>query len=185
MIPLPSVPKEGHMSLISLASVRALQEDAVAEGKARPGRIPDATDAQQRIVGQLVAFIPAEPVTLFIAVLAAVGPESDSWVRWTLLGVVAVLAPLWIEIHYLERARSRRARRKVPLFEMVAGVIAFTAWSTSVPGSPWSDIGNFTARWGLLVALVAAGALLTVSELREALLKGRPRRVAPQSAGTG
>jgi hypothetical protein len=164
------------MSLISLASVRALQEDAVAQGRARPGRIPDAADSQQRIVGQLVAYIPAEPVALFIAVLAAVGPESDSWVRWTLLGVVAVLAPLWVEIHYLQRARSRRARRKLPLFEMVAGVVAFAAWSTSVPDSPWSDIGGFTTRWGLLVALLAAGALVTISELREALLRGRPRR---------
>jgi hypothetical protein len=55
-------------------------------------------------------------------------------------------------------------------------VVAFTAWSTSLPGSPWSDIGGFTARWGLLVALLAAGGLLTISELREALLRGRPRR---------
>jgi hypothetical protein len=164
------------MSLISLASVRALQEDAVAEGRARPGRIPDAADAQERIIGQLVAFIPAEPVALFIAVLAAVGAESSAWVRWTLLGVVAVLAPLWVEIHYLQKARSRRARKKVPLFEMAAGLVAFVAWSTSVPNSPWSEVGNFTPRWGLLVALVTAGGLLTVSELREALLRGRPRR---------
>jgi hypothetical protein len=180
MIALPSVPKEGHMSLISLASVRALQEDAVAAGRARPGRIPDAADAQQRIIGQLVAFIPAEPVALFVAVLAAVGVESASWMRWSLFGVVAVLAPLWVEIHYLQRARSRRARKKVPLFEMVAGVLAFVAWSTSVPGSPWSDVGNFTPRWGLLVALLTAGGLLTVSELREALLRGHVRRMSPR-----
>jgi cation transport ATPase len=164
------------MSLISLASVRALQEDAVAAGRARPGRIPDAADAQERIIGQLVAFIPAEPVALFIAVLAAVGAESSAWVRWTLLGVVVVLAALWVEIHYLQKARSRRARKKVPLFEMAAGLVAFVAWSTSVPNSPWSEVGNFTPRWGLLVALVTAGGLLTVSELREALLRGRPRR---------
>jgi len=167
------------MSLISLASVRALQEDAVAEGLARPGRIPDAADAQERIIGQLVAFIPAEPVALFIAVLAAVGTESSAWLRWTLLGVVAGLAPLWVEIHYLQKARSRRARKKVPLFEMVAGVAAFAAWSTTVPNSPWNEVGNFTPRWGLLVALVTAGGLLTVSELREALLRGRPRRARP------
>ena len=168
------------MSLISLASVRALQEDAVAEGRARPGRIPDAADAQERIIGQLVAFIPAEPVALFIAVLAAVGAESSAWVRWTLLGVVAVLAPLWVEIHYLQKARSRRARKKVPLFEMAAGVVAFVAWSTSVPNSPWSEVGNFTPRWGLLVALVTAGGLLTASELREALLKGHARGMSPR-----
>jgi hypothetical protein len=176
IIALPSV-EGGHMSLISLASVRALQEDAVAEGKARPGRIPDAADAQERIIGQLVAFIPAEPVTLFIAVLAAVGPDARLWVRWTLLGIVAALAPLWVEIHYLQKVRTRRARRKLPLFEIVAGVVAFAAWSTTVPDSPWSDVGGFTARWGLLVALLTAGGLLTVSELREALLHGRPRRV--------
>jgi hypothetical protein len=164
------------MSLISLASVRALQEDAVAEGRRRPGRIPGAAGAQERIVGQLVAFIPAEPVTLFIAVLAAVGTESAFWVRWIVFGVVVALAPLWVEIHYLQKARSRKARRKLPLFEMCAGVVAFVAWSTSVPYSPWEQIGGFTTRWGLLIALVTAGALLTVSELREAILKGRPRR---------
>jgi len=59
---------------------------------------------------------------------------------------------------------------------MCAGVVAFVAWLTSVPYSPWEQIGGFTTRWGLLIALVTAGALLTVSELREAILKGRPRR---------
>lgn len=162
------------MSLISLASVRALQEDAVAEGRARPSRVPGAADAQERIVGSLVAFIPAEPVTLFIAVLAAVGGDARSWVRWTLLGVVAALAPLWSEIHYLQKARSRKARRKLPVFEIGAGLLAFLAWSTTIPGSPWTDIGGFTTRWGLLVALLTAGALLTVSELKEALARGRP-----------
>src|SRR3954467_14619174 len=127
MMALPLVEKEGHMSLISLASVRALQEDAAVEGRTRPGRIPGAADAQERIVGQLVAFIPAEPVTLFIAVLAAVGTDSAYWVRWIVFGVVVVLAPLWVEIHYLQKARSRKARRKLPLFEMSAGVVAFVA----------------------------------------------------------
>jgi hypothetical protein len=168
------------MSLISLASVRALQEDALAEGKVRPGRIPGAVDAQERIVGQLVAFIPAEPVTLFIAALGAVGGESGGWVRWTLFGVVAALSPVWVEIHYLKKARSRRARRRLPLFEMTAGLVAFVAWSTSVPETPWTEIGGFTTRWGLLVALLVAAALLTISELREALARGRrPRRAQP------
>lgn len=166
------------MSLISLASIRALQEDAVAEGKARPGRIPGATDAQERIIGQLVAFIPAEPVTLFIAALGAVGLEGRSWVRWTLLGIVAVLIPVWVEIHYLKKARSRRARRRVPLFEMSAGLVAFLAWSTSVPETPWAGIGGFTPRWGLLIALLTSAGLLTVSELREELAKGKPKRAA-------
>jgi hypothetical protein len=175
MIALPSVEKEGPMSLISLASVRALQEDAVAEGKARPGRVPAAADAQERIVSSLVAFIPAEPVTVFIAVLAAVGAGADEWVRWTTLGAVAVLAPFWVEIHYLQKARSKKARRKVPVFEMAAGLLAFLAWSTTVPDAPWTEIGGFTTRWGLVIAIVTAAALLTASELREALARGKPR----------
>jgi hypothetical protein len=169
------------MSLISLASVRALQEDAVAEGKARPGRVPGAADAQERIVGQLVAFIPAEPVTLFVALLAAVGAGSAEWVRWLLLGVVAVLAPVWVEIHYLQKARTKKARKKVPIFEIVAGLVAFLAWSTTLPDSPWVALGSFTPRWGLVIALVTAGGLLTASELREALARGksRPGRAEP------
>jgi hypothetical protein len=167
------------MSLISLASVRALQEDAAAEGRARPSRIPGAVDAQERIVGSLIAFIPAESVALFIAALGAVGGESRGWVRWTLFGAIAAITPVWVEIHYLKKVRSRRARRRVPLFEMTAGLVAFVAWSTSVPATPWTEIGGFTTRWGLLVALLAAGGLLTVSELREALARARPHRAHP------
>ncbi len=107
------------MSLISLASVRALQEDAVAEGRARPSRIPGAADAQERIVGSLIAFSPAESVALFIAALAAVGGETHGWVRWTLFGVIAEITPLWVEIDYLKKVRSRRSRRRTPLFEDV------------------------------------------------------------------
>jgi hypothetical protein len=179
MIALPSVEKEGHMSLISLASVRALQEDAVADGDAPPSRVPGAADAQERIVSSLVAFIPAEPVTLFIALLAAVGVGSEAWVRWTLLGVVAVLAPVWVEIHYLQKAKSKKARKKVPVFEMCAGLVAFLAWSTTVPDSPWVAIGGFTTRWGLVIALAIAGALLAASELRNALARGGTRSARP------
>ena len=93
--------------------------------------------------------------------------------RWTLLGIVAVLAPIWVEIHYLQKARSRKARKKVPLFEMSAGLVAFLAWSASVPETPWTEIGGFTTRWGLVIALATAGALLTASELREALREGQ------------
>jgi len=63
---------------------------------------------------------------------------------------------------------------------MSAGLVAFVAWSTSVPGTPWTEIGGFTTRWGLLVALLAAAGLLTVSELREALARGRPTEPEPQ-----
>ena len=112
--------------------------------------------------------------------LAAVGDESRGWVRWTLFGAIAAITPLWVEIHYLKKVRSRRAREQVPLFEMAAGLIAFVGLVDSVPDSPWTEIGGFSTRWGLLVALVTAGGLLTVSELREALLRGRPRRARPR-----
>jgi hypothetical protein len=115
-------------------------------------------------------------VTLFIAALGAVGLDSSNWVRWTLLGAVSALIPLWVEIHYLKKARSKRARRRLPVFEMVAGLVAFLAWSTSVPETPWTGLGGFTPRWGLLIALLASAGLLTVSELREALATGKPKR---------
>lgn len=169
------------MSLISLASTRALQEDAEAEGLPRPGRIPSAADAQERVIGQLVAFIPAESVTFFIAALGTATLDARVWVRWLLFGVVCALTPFWVELHYLKKARTRRARRKVPVFEIVAGLIAFVAWSTTVPATPWSSLGGFTTRWGLIVAIGTAFVLVAASEVREALsrLQADARRPGP------
>jgi hypothetical protein len=93
-----------------------------------------------------------------------------------LLAGVAVVTRVRVEIHYLQKTRSRKARRKVPLFEMSAGLAAFAAWSTSVPDSPSTRVGGFTTRWGLVIALVTAGGLPTASELREALAGEEPRR---------
>ena len=167
------------MSLISLASVRALQEDAVAEGLARPGRIPDAADAQERIIGQLVAFIPAEPVALFIAVLAAVGrraaPGCAGRCSGSSPGSLRSGSRSTISRRRALAARASRCRCS----RWSRGWSRLRPGRPTVPNSPWNELGNFTPRWGLLVALVTAGGLLTVSELREALLRGRPRRARP------
>ena len=157
------------MSLISLASTRAAQEDAVAEGMARPARVPSAADAQERVIGQLVAFIPAESVTFFIAALGAATSDARVWVRWLLFGVICALTPMWVELHYIKKARTRKARRKVPLFEIAAGVVAFVAWSTTVPATPWTSVGGFTTRWGLIVAIGTAFVLVAADEIREAV----------------
>jgi hypothetical protein len=62
----------------------------------------------------------------FIAVLAAVGPESESWVRWTLLGSSPCSRRSGSGSIPGTGALPPRASEG-PLFEMVAGVIAFTA----------------------------------------------------------
>jgi hypothetical protein len=168
------------MSLVSLAAARAAREDSAAPalpptGLPRPRSIPTAAEAQMRVIRQLVGFVPVESITFFLAMLAAATSESQVWLRWVLFGVVCAFTPFWIEIHYLRRARTRAARRKLPLFELVAGLVAFVAWSTTVPASPWSSLGGFTTRWGLLAALVTAFGLAAVAELR-AVLAPRPRR---------
>jgi len=169
------------MSLVSLASARAAREDAASAGPVRlpsPRRPPTPGDAQAHLIRQLVGFVPVESITFFLATMAAATAEARLWLRWTLFGVVCVFTPFWVEVHYLKRARSRAARAKLPVFELVSGTVAFVAWSTTVPATPWSSVGCFTTRWGLLAALVTAFALAAAAELRDALAsrpRGRPR----------
>lgn len=163
------------MSIASLAATRARQENAVAEERPRPPRVPDAKNAQQRLLGELVQFIPAESLAAAVAVLGAATADSRVWVRAVLLGIVALLVPLWVEIHYLHRTTSSKARREVPLFEMFTSIVAYAAWTTAIPATPWSEISGFTTRWGVLASLVTAALLVPVSELHDELKK-RPHR---------
>ena len=68
------------------------------------------------------------------------------------------------------KPRSRKAPKAgAAVRDERRSLVAFLAWSASVPDKPWTEIGGFTTRWGLVLALAVAGGLLTVSELRDAL----------------
>jgi len=157
------------VSVTSLATTRAIKEDAKAAGQPEPPRIPDAKGAADQLIGQLVAFIPGEAIALFVAALGVAGADSRTWIRWILLGVTLGLSVLWVKIHYMRKAKTSQAKKVWPWFEIASAGVATIAWSMTIPGTPWVDqFDGFSTRWGVLVAVVMAAVLIAVSAYRDA-----------------
>lgn len=103
---------------------------------------------------QLIALIPTEAVALFILLIGLAANEAVGW-RLGVLGVVSVFAVAWTVLSYWE-ARGGRKGATVPGFEIMVGLIAFLAWSTSVPASPFDDLDLPTFVGPAIVAVVSA-----------------------------
>lgn len=140
------------MSLRSMAVMRAKAEDRRAETESDPA----ADGEQKKLQDQLIALIPAEAVAGFVALIGAMAALEVGW-RWAALIFVALLTPLYVFISYANSANTAEAKNRLPWFEMSVGILAFLAWSTTVPAGPFDEIG-FKTQYG--AAVVAASAIL-------------------------
>ena len=158
------------MSLRSIAVMRAEAErsgrvadegtpgEPTAEGAQRapaPGGVPDGQGNRlDRYRDQLIALIPAEAVALFILLIGLTAEEAVGWRLGALVGV-SLFAVGWTLLSYWE-AKGGRKGAPFPGFEVVVGLIAFLAWSTSVPASPFADLDLPTFVGPMIVAVVSA-----------------------------
>jgi hypothetical protein len=158
------------MSLRSMAVMRAEAErgarvvDAETPGGPKagepqrapmPGRGPGGQGSQlDRSRDQLIALIPAEAVALFILLIGLTEEEAVGWRLGVLLGV-SLFAVGWTLLSYWE-AKGGRQGAALPTFEIAVGLIAFLAWSTSVPASPFADLDLPTFVGPAIVAVVSA-----------------------------
>ena len=169
------------MSLRSMAVMRAEAETAAAEERreaergerpgpfgappARAGAAGTKTQdtALKRSRDQLVALIPAEAVALFVLLIGLTAKEALG-VRLAMLAVVVAFTVGWIVLSYWEAKGGRRGAG-LPGWEIGIGLVAFLAWSTSVPASPWTDLDLPTWTGPAVVAVVSA-LLVFVARLR-------------------
>jgi hypothetical protein len=107
------------------------------------------------IVNQLIQWIPAESITLYVGYVALLNPlkptGSDRLCdlsfasRW--LGfVVFCVVTLAITVGTYEgkrRAANPKPAFKLPLFEMVAQTLAFAAWAAALPETPFAGFCGF------------------------------------------
>lgn len=138
------------------APQRAPARGAGERGDAPAQQLESARD-------QLIALIPAEAVALFILLIGLTANEAVGW-RLGALGVVSVFAVAWTVLSYWE-ARGGRKGALVPAFEILVGLIAFLAWSTSVPASPFDDLDLPTFVGPAIVAVVST-SLVFVARVR-------------------
>jgi hypothetical protein len=151
------------MSLRSMAVRRAEVENAVAKGDP-PAPVQDPMAFRS----YLIKLIPAESIALFVLLL---GPLADASfeVRWAMLGIVLVLTPAWVFVNYRETATERDARLKVPKLQMATGMVAFTAWTATIPATPWLQVSWFNLEIGAGISLGVAALLALAARMRAVL----------------
>lgn len=158
------------MSLRSMAVMRAADEPSPPAGE------------QKKLRDQLVALIPAEAIVLYVAAVGAAA-EASEWVRWLIFAVVLVLTPAWVLVSYWE---LKGGRTGAPVFELVIGIIAFVAWTTTVPQGTFDDLG-WPVWAGTIVVAVVSSALALAVRLKAVWAKqsngpGPPPEPAPVPA---
>jgi hypothetical protein len=117
----------------------------------------------------LTTYIPTEVLTLYVAVVAALGsgtaattPNHDA--VWVTFWAFVVATPIAVLLVFLAKVKAGKKAIplnpvKWPLWEMIAATIAYVAWAFALPGSPF---GEFTVWYSPAVAGIAVLVTSTV-----------------------
>lgn len=111
----------------------------------------------------LIRYIPTEAITLYVAALATVPMVQPSVPAYEpayiYLGFL-ILTPLLVLVVYASKRATEGMRplpklKFWPWWEMVAALIAFSAWGLAVPGNPYTKTPAAAAGAGLAVIVVS------------------------------
>jgi hypothetical protein len=113
----------------------------------------------------LFGYIPTEIITLYVAVLAAVGVEgSVTRTEWLSFGLFLLCTPVVVWLVY--GAKLKNADLPLPLhfaawpvWEMFAASVAFGAWAFALPKSPFAAFDWYSSALSGLVVLITSAVL--------------------------
>ena len=149
--------------------------DEIAKASSTP---PSTTETlpkdQQPVAGKgnietalnvLFGYIPTEIITLYVAVLAAVGLEGKvTQTEWTSFWVFILATPVVVWLVY--GAKIKNADLPLPLsfgewpvWEMFAATVAFSAWAFALPQSPFAEFSWYSAALSGVVVLITSALL--------------------------
>ena len=168
------------MSLNSLASSRVAGELARVPQPAEPAgrgvraegaaitedRVGPGEEDVQNSLSQLIEYVPAETISLYLASVAAlpVLVESVPWITAVrVYWVYALLTPLLYVLMYAgKRNAAGEARwpsfskwKTWPIWPMVAATVAFLVWALTVPSGPYLTDDGGRVLSGLLAIIVS------------------------------
>jgi hypothetical protein len=134
----------------------------VAEIAAAAATPPDQAPAQKpqasgfnTALNVLFGYIPTEIVTLYVAVVAAIQPPTAAAgaagaassaaaieTQWIAFWCFAVITPVAVWVVYANKLKAAGKPlpltwSTLPVWEMVAALIAFLAWAFALPNSPF------------------------------------------------
>ena len=113
----------------------------------------------------LFGYIPTEIITLYVAVLAAIGTEGAvTRAEWISFFVFLAATPLVVWLVYGAKLKNANLPLPTPfgawpVWEMFAATVAYTAWAFALPQSPFQE---FEKSWyspalaGVVVLITSA-----------------------------
>jgi hypothetical protein len=159
MVPIGEVP-DGLNGIARACATWPATDESTARGSATGGSAQVNTALQL-----LFGYMPTEIVTLYVAVLAALGaPSGTSATSWPAYWIFLVATPVVVWLAFA--AKIKAAGKPVPLspagwpkWEMVAATIAFVAWAFALPNNPFTGLSWYSSALAAVMVLVASTAL--------------------------
>jgi hypothetical protein len=145
----------------------------------------------------LFGYIPTEVVTLYVAIISALQPPTTTapdptsaidktWhsPEWITFFLFVVFTPVAVWLAYAAKVRAANKPfpstfGSLPLWEMLAALIAFCAWAFALPESPFRDFKNwYSSGLGGIAVLVASTVLGLLAPFFQSPLNGGSDRPA-------
>lgn len=155
-------------TLAAVRDVKAPKKGDMGKGKARTDDTPPPDNAKTpTLLDLLVTLVPTElvaPYTLTVGVIVGLidkpttkNPKPDDFAEGRVLLFIALLV-LTAAYIYIDK-RSKESRKRLPLPEIIGGVVAAAAWGLVMPMSPLETIldGKQPAVAAAVIAFVALG----------------------------
>lgn len=125
---------------------------------------PKPVGVPSNVVDQLVRWIPTETLTVYVAYIAVADrPEipqgkklwdADFFWQWFGVSAGVALTVAFVVLLTLGKVRQTHEPFRWPVFEMVVGAVAFTAWSLALPDTPLLDFKDYKVEIGALLVTI-------------------------------
>jgi hypothetical protein len=145
------------------SAAASTNEPLLKPADANPAAPAPAATSVDTTMNVLTGYIPAEILTGYVAVLAAL-TGSTIKVEWIAFWIFLVGTPIVLWIVYATKAKGAGKPLPIsysswPLWEMAASTIAFVAWAFALPNNPFTTLDWYSASIAALVVLVASSVL--------------------------
>jgi hypothetical protein len=124
----------------------------------------------------VTTFIPTEVLTLYVSAVAALGsihtPEHPDMGRWIPFYTFLAATPILVWVAFATKLKTTNkpipmALKQWPVWEMVAGTLAFAAWAFALPTSPFVRFDWYSGGIAGFLILIVSGGLGAVAPLMQ------------------